>query len=131
MTRIRWVGVGVGAALALGVAVWGVGTLLEGRDDIPQETVLREDSVFAPYLPNARDITSSTCDDVSCRWAVAADTADLLMFRSQDDAQAFVDASVQDARRSGRIAVVFTSDALTARQRDEVVGGLDGLHTSG
>lgn len=131
VTRARWVGVGVGAALVLGVAAWGVGTLLEGRDDIPQDTVLAEDSAFAPYLPNARDTTSSACDDVPCRWAVTADTADVLMFGSQDDAQAFVDASTQDARRSGWIAVVFTSDALTGQQRDEVVGVLDGLHTSG
>lgn len=114
----------------LAVVARAVVELGEGRDDIPPEAVLGQDSGFAPYLPHARDDTSGTCDEVPCRWAVASDTAAILMFDSQSDAQRFVDASDGDARRSGWMAVVFAADGLDDERRDELVGGLGGLYTS-
>lgn len=129
MTRTRWLGLGLGV-LVLALAVWGAVEVAEGRDDIPQEAVLGEGSGFAPYLPGARDATADTCTDVPCRWAVTSDTADLLMFETEEQAQQFTEEHEGDVRRSGWIAVVLAPDTLTPQQQDELVAALDGLHTS-
>lgn len=106
--------------------------VIESRDDIPQATFLGAESGFSPYLPGARDATSIKCAaEQACKWAVEADTATVMMFAEKDDAIKAAEAFGADAQRSGWIVVDFTSDGLTSTQRDELMQGVDGLHTSG
>ncbi|WP_336723682.1 hypothetical protein [Cellulosimicrobium cellulans] len=131
MTRGRWVALGALVAVLVAAAVAFVIALWDTRDEIPQSTFLPNEEGDPFLLPGAHDATSTTCTDaVPCRWAVEADTATVMMFDSQDDAEAAAN-DLPDARRSNWIVVQFEPGVLTGAEQHEFMSYVEGFHTSG
>lgn len=131
--RALWIALGV---VVVAVAAWITVIVVSNVTVNPRQTISlseiygHNDHQYAAFNGMHEDTAALCASAPGCIQGYAADHAAFRRFSSLDAAREFAH-KASDAYQSDWIVIEYTDSTLSAAQRDEIQGYLNGLATSG